>query len=110
MSILNLTIPINDQSEINTINSFILSLSRYIYPLIFLFGVICNTLNIYVFTRTALKRNSTCMYFLSSSLSALIYTIINVPLRTLQMGYNIDPTAYIISICKLKFYTVYTYR
>jgi hypothetical protein len=110
MSSPNVTISSSSQNEINTINSFIILCARSVYPIILLFGIISNILNIYVFTRPALVRNSCCMYFLSSSVAALIYTVINLPLRILQMGYNIDPTAYILVICKLKYFSVYTYR
>jgi hypothetical protein len=110
MSLLNTTISSNIQNEINSISSFIISLAHWFYPIILLFGIICNLLNIYVFTRPTLKQNPCCMYFLSSSISALIYTIVTIPLRTLQMGYNIDPTAYIPVVCKLKFFFAYTWR
>ena len=110
MSSSNVTIALAVQNEINTINSFIILWARCLYPIIVVFGVVSNVLNIYVFTRPVLKRNSCCMYFLSSSFAALIYTVINLPLRTLQVGYNIDPTAYISAICKLKYIFVYTWR
>ncbi|CAF4199762.1 unnamed protein product, partial [Rotaria sordida] len=83
---------------------------RWTHPIIFLFGVISNTVNIYVFTRPSLRQNPCCMYFLSSSITALIYTIINLPLRTLQYGYKIDPTTYLLSLCKIKYFFTFTWR
>ncbi|CAF0839170.1 unnamed protein product [Adineta steineri] len=110
MSSSNVTTSSAIQNEIDTINSFIISYARYVYPIIFLFGIICNILNIYVFTQSTLKRNPCCMYFLASSFAALIYTAVNLPLRTLQMGYNIDPTVTVLVVCKLKNFFVYTWR
>ena len=110
MSSSNISTQSDSQNEINTINSFIVSWARYFNPVVVLFGVICNILNIYVFTRPALKRHPCSMYFLASSFTAFIYTILNLPLRTLQVGYNIDPTAYILAFCKLKFFFTYTWR
>lgn len=110
MSSSNTTIQSSIQNEVNTINFFIISWARFFNPIVVLFGIICNTLNIYVFTRSALKRNPCCMYFLSSSIAAFIYTVINLPLRTLQVGYNIDPTSYMLTFCKLKFFFTYTWR
>jgi hypothetical protein len=110
MSSSNVTISPNIQNEINTINSFIIDLARYVFPMIFLFGLISNVLSIYVFTRPLLRRNPCCMYFLSSAVAALVYTVINIPFRTLQMGYNIDPTIYIPIVCKIKYFFAYTWR
>lgn len=110
MSSSNVTISPDIQNQINTINSFMISLARWAFPVVWVIGIISNILNIYVFTRPTLKRNPCCMYFLSSSIAALIYVTINFPLRTLQVGYNIDPTAYSIVVCKIKTFFVYAYR
>ena len=110
MSSSNTTIQSSIQNEVHTINFFIVSWARFFNPIIVLFGIVCNALNIYVFKRSALKRNPCRMYFLSSSIAAFIYTIINLPLRALQVGCNIDPTACILVFCKLKFFFTYTWR
>ena len=106
----NVSISSGIQNEINTINSFIILWARWGLLVILIIGVICNILNIYVFTRPALKRNTTCIYFLASSITSLLYIVTNIPLRTLQMGYNIDPTAYVPAVCKIKYFVTYTYR
>ncbi|UJR34487.1 hypothetical protein I4U23_021895 [Adineta vaga] len=98
------------QAEIQRINEIMVFLARWLFPVITFFALINNTLNIYVFTRPCLRRHPCCMYFLSSSTAALVFTLINFPLRTLQYGYNIDPTSSSISICKMKFYFTYTMR
>jgi hypothetical protein len=110
MSSSNVTILGNVQNDIDTINWIIIIISRWGSPSIFLFGLISNTLNIYVFTRLSLRRNPCSMYFLSSSITALAYTLINLPLRTLQYGYKIDPTSYLLSFCKIKYFFTYTWR
>ncbi|CAF3945782.1 unnamed protein product [Rotaria sordida] len=110
MSLSNVTNSPNIQNDIDRINWIIVLLVRWTHPIIFLFGVISNTLNLYVFTRPSLRQNPCCMYFLSSSITALIYTIINLPLRTLQYGYKIDPTTYLLSLCKIKYFFTFTWR
>ncbi|UJR11481.1 hypothetical protein I4U23_015660 [Adineta vaga] len=109
MSSSNVTSSSSIQTELHTINSFLSILTKWILPITSFVGVISNILNIYVFTRTTLRKNPCCMYFLSSSVAALIYTIINTPFRTLQ-AYNIDPTVAISEICKIKYFFTYAWR
>ena len=98
------------QNEINTINWIIVFIARWIVPIIFLLGFITNIINIYVFTRPALRKNPCCLYLLSSSVAALYYTIVVLPVRCLQHGYNIDPASYSLTACKLKFFSICTSR
>lgn len=109
MSSSNTSSSLSDQSEIDTIvwiNAFI---ARWLGLAVFIIGVVSNVLNMYVLTRPALKRNPCCMYFLCSCIAALVYTAINMPLRTLQ-SYGIDPTATNLVFCKLKTFFVYAWR
>jgi hypothetical protein len=110
MSLPNVTNAYNVQNEIDALNRSIILFARCAAPIIFTFGVTCNILNIFVFTRPSLRRNPCCMYFLSSSVAALIYHLIDVPFRFLQYGYNIDPTRYILSLCKIRYYFAFTWR
>ncbi|UJR08889.1 hypothetical protein I4U23_013144 [Adineta vaga] len=98
------------QNSINQMNAFVIALARYSFPVIFTFGVVCNLLNVYVFTRPNLRTNPCCMYFLSSSIAALLFTVFNFPLRTLQLGYSIDPTVDSQIFCQLKSYLTFSWR
>ncbi|CAF1270718.1 unnamed protein product [Adineta ricciae] len=90
MSSFNITISSDIPNEIDTINSLIILLARYVLPIIIVISILGNTMNIYVFTRPTLRKNPCCLYFLSSSIIALIYEIIDLPIRSLQFGYAID--------------------
>lgn len=107
---MNTTYSSSVQNEIDTINLVIKIYSRWIIPLICIFGVTSNALDIYVFTRPILRRNPCCMYFLSSATAGFIYFCINGPFRILQGGYNIDPTMYILTFCKMKNFFTFTWR
>ena len=98
------------QNEINTINSIIVISTRYCSLIIVPVAVVWDLLDIYVFTRPQLRRNPCCMYFLSSSITTLVYILINVPLRLLQMGFNIDPMLDSLIACKFKYFFTYSWR
>jgi hypothetical protein len=73
----NVTISSDVQNETDTISCLIMILGRWILPFVFVFSVICNLLNAYVFTRTTLRKNPCRMYLLSSSIAAFIYNVVN---------------------------------
>ncbi|CAF1031686.1 unnamed protein product [Adineta ricciae] len=98
------------QNMINEMNVAIVSLARYGFPVIFIFGVVCNVLNVYVFTKPTLRTNPCCMYFLSSSVTALLFTVFNLPIRTLQLGYSIDLTVDSVVGCQVRTYLVFVWR
>jgi hypothetical protein len=110
MSLANVTYSYSVQNEIIALNRSIVLFVRCAAPIIFALGVTCNLLNIFVFTRPSLRRNPCCMYFLSSSVAALIYHLVEIPFRFFQFGFNLDPTRYLLSICKLRYYFAFTWR
>ena len=110
ISQVNLTYSRSIQDEIDTINWIAVFFARWIVPVIFVLGFVTNILNISVFTRSALRKNPCCLYLLSSSVAALYFTIVVVPIRCLQYGYNIDPSYYSLIACKIKFFLAYTSR
>jgi hypothetical protein len=97
----------NTQSTIDYLNFVTRELNRYI-PLAFLtLGTIGNFTNILVFTRPRLRRNPCSIYFISSSIANFL--ALYVGLITPFLGlYNLDPTQYIDSLCKIRFYLRFT--
>ncbi|CAF1239581.1 unnamed protein product, partial [Adineta steineri] len=65
------------------------------------FGIIGHTLSIYVFTRPVLRSNPCSRYFLASTISGCFVVLINMPLRLLQLGYNINIFTNSIIVCKI---------
>ncbi|CAF0732499.1 unnamed protein product [Adineta steineri] len=65
------------------------------------FGIIGHTLSIYVFTRPVLRSNPCSRYFLASTISGCFVVLINMPLRLLQLGYNINIFTYSIIVFKI---------
>ncbi|CAF0726124.1 unnamed protein product [Adineta steineri] len=65
------------------------------------FGIIGHTLSIYVFTRPVLRSNPCSRYFLASTISGCFVVLINMPLRLLQLGYNINIFTNSIVVCKI---------
>ncbi|CAF1512252.1 unnamed protein product [Adineta steineri] len=65
------------------------------------FGIIGHTLSIYVFTRPVLRPNPCSRYFLASTISGFCVVLINIPLRLLQYGYNINIFTNSVIVCKI---------
>ena len=70
-------------------NNMILCIKIWSFCL-FILGLIGHTLNIYVFTRPKFRFNPCTRYFLASTLSGYAVVCLIVPLRLLQISYNVD--------------------
>jgi len=106
MSSSNVTV----SSEVNTLNRIVTELAIWGSAICFILGVLGFLSNIYVFTRPSLRGNPCSMYFLSSSIAGLIFLIVSLPFRVLQIGFNIDPTYYLLGFCKTEYYITFPAR
>ncbi|CAF0842583.1 unnamed protein product [Adineta steineri] len=98
----------NTTSSSSSINFFLLNqiINRYIaIPLLF-FGLIGNSLNIFVFTRKIFRNNICVIYFLVSTLFDILALIAGLFSRILN-GFNMDPSQNSVVLCKLRFFTAY---
>ncbi|CAF1461951.1 unnamed protein product [Adineta steineri] len=77
---------------------------------LFIIGVIGHTLSIYVFTRRIFRSNPCVCYFLASTLSGCVVVYINIPLKLLQVGYNIDVFTYSVAMCQSLTYILNSVR
>jgi hypothetical protein len=66
---------------------------------IFALGVVGHAFSIYVFTRRELRSNPCSRYFLASTLSGYVVVCFTVPLRMLQISYNINVFIYSLPVC-----------
>ena len=96
-------------SSIETLSYISDQLNRYLSPIIFLFGVIGNSLNCLVLSQRALRSNSCALLFLASSLADLISIVVGLTTR-IMAGWHYDPTVTIDSICKLRAFIVFSTR
>ncbi len=71
---------------------------------LFIFGTVGNALNIYVFTRPKFRSNPCIRYFLAMTLSGYAVVCLNVPLRLLQIDYNIDVFISSLPMCRFLSY------
>lgn len=82
-------------------------MTRYIMSVFLGLGVTGNLINIYMFTRKGLLRNSCCIYLLAAS-TIHVFTVswgIYPSIYTLD---NVDPSTYSFAYCKLRLYTIHT--
>jgi hypothetical protein len=66
----------------------------------FILGTIGHSLSIYTFTRPTLRSNPCVRYFLASTISGYCVVLITVPLRTLELAYDIDLFVTSLGACK----------
>lgn len=76
-------------------------LLRYILPFIIAIGVIGNTLNIIVLTRSALHRHACSRYFLALAINNLFYSSIALIHRLLSSGYQLNLSNSSLIACKI---------
>ncbi|CAF4402977.1 unnamed protein product, partial [Didymodactylos carnosus] len=91
---------------IPTLNYSTSQINRYFSLFIVLFGTIGNVLNVLVFSRGSLRTNPCAVYFLSSSILALLCLYSGISSRIL-LGFGVDPSTTSTVLCKLRIYTVY---
>jgi hypothetical protein len=96
--------------EVKRINYITAQITIWGLAVCFLFGFIGFLLNIYVFIQPSLRKNPCSMYFLSSSTAGLIFLSVSAPFRVLQIGFNIDPTYYLLAFCKIEYYITFSSR
>lgn len=71
---------------------------------LFTLGLIGHSLNIYVFTRPKYRGNSCARYFLASSASGYAVVCLIIPLRLLQICYQIDVFVSSVAMCSILSY------
>ena len=85
------------------------STEKYFYqiggPILIFFGTIGCILNSIVFTQKNLRKNPCSIYFLAFNAANLLYIWSSILPLTLSLGYNIDASARILAICRIRLYT-----
>ena len=82
------------------------AINRYLPIPLFIFGTFGNALNIYVFTRKALRKNSCVQYLLATSIVSIFALYIGMMSRLLN-GYGLDYTTYSAILCKIRYFFTY---
>jgi hypothetical protein len=77
---------------------------------LFAFGVLGNALNIYVFTRLKFRFNPCVRYFLAMTLFGYAVICFNVPLRLLQINYNVDVFVSSLGMCRFFSYILACFK
>ncbi|CAF0950502.1 unnamed protein product [Adineta steineri] len=91
----------NVSATVIAINEATMVYSRCWLFMMVALGMIGHSLSIYVFSRRTLRKNPCAKYFLASTVVGCCIVYGNLPLRTLQMGYQIDVFVYSLPVCKL---------
>ncbi|UJR20373.1 hypothetical protein I4U23_023505 [Adineta vaga] len=82
-------------------------LLRIILPLEIIIGIFGNTMNILIFTRKTLRRNSCTQYFLAGSINNLLVVCFLFIISLISDGYGVTISSYSSIICKLNCYLSY---
>ena len=80
-------------------------LFRIVCPIFIIVGTVGSILNLVVFTQKTLRKNPCSIYFIAYNLSNFVYIYSLLFSLTMASGYNIDPSAYNLVICRLRLYT-----
>lgn len=101
---------VSNLNEIQKLNYITGQITFWGLMVCFIFGIPGFILNIYVFLRPALRKNPCAMYFLSSSVTGFIIISVTGSSRILQYTFNIDPTYYLLELCKIQYYISFSSR
>ena len=82
-------------------------IARVILTVFIVSGTLGNSLNLCIFTRPNLYRSPCTLYLIAASVDNLLVTYTTMLTRLLADGYNIDPTANSMILCKLRYYVGY---
>lgn len=85
------------------------TMNLYLSLLIFILGIMGNTLNCLVLSRRSLRSNPCALYFLTSSIVNLISIVFGLTTR-IMASWHLDPTHTHDWICKFRVYIVFTSR
>ncbi|CAF3641113.1 unnamed protein product [Adineta steineri] len=99
-----------DVTTINQINTTATIIVLVLSFFNFIFGGTGLTLNILVFRRPFLRRESCAVYFFWSTCYSLLVVFVIMPIRILSDGYSIDISIYNIVICKTEAYIFHVIR
>ena len=80
---------------------FAIEATRIIVPIIIIFGIVSNSLNILILTRPGLFRHACSLYFIGRAISNLFYTTVMLTINLLADGYQLDLTLYSNFTCKM---------
>ncbi len=82
------------------------AINRYMPLPLFIFGTFGNLLNILVFTRKPLRKNSCVQYLLASTIGSCFALYVGMMSRMLN-GYGHDYTLYSSALCKIRYFITY---
>ncbi len=83
------------------ISQFAVQATRIIVPIIIVFGIVTNSLNIIILTRRTLIHHSCSLYFLLLAVINLFYSTVMLTINVLADGYQLDLSLYSNFSCKL---------
>lgn len=73
-------------------------------PILIFISTLGCILNLMVFTRHNLRKNPCIMCFIALNIVHILYTYLSLVPAILQIGYNIDPSAYNLILCRCRYY------
>ncbi|CAF1507290.1 unnamed protein product [Rotaria magnacalcarata] len=98
----------NDDQLIALLTNTAIAVSRYGILVLVILGAVGNTLNIIVFSQRKLRSSPCTVYFLTSACIDLILTL-TIALPRVLLTYNLDYSAIIGVLCKMRQFTYYSF-
>ena len=94
----------------NAMQSAVKYLYQFACPVLMLIGTIGCILNLIVFMKKTLRKNPCSVYMIAYNIANFIYIYSSLLSLTLDVGYNIDLSAYNLVACRLRLYTVIVFN
>ncbi len=81
--------------------------TRYVGITLYGFGLIGALLNMYVFSKSALRSNPCCLFLLALNIVDFLHIHNGLLVRIMQHGFHWDPMLILPSLCQVRHYIVY---
>ena len=78
-------------------------------PILVVLGMASSVLSLMIFTRKNLRKNPCSIYLVAVNVSNLLLIFTSILFSTLATGYNIDPSAYNLSFCRFRYFTMFLF-
>ncbi|CAF0985069.1 unnamed protein product [Adineta ricciae] len=99
-----------DYNLISTLLSIQQNLFKIGGPILMFLGVVSNLLSLTVFIQKHFRKNPCSIYFVAFNISNLILIYVSLLPPVLEIGYNVNHTAFNLALCRLRLYVAFVFN
>jgi len=107
VELINISLQTSSIAYMESLETVQKNLFRFGGPIFIFIGTVSGILGLIVFTQKGLRRSPCSIYFIAYNITILILIYASLLPITLEIGYNITPTTYNLTLCRLRLFTTF---